>query len=98
MKLAVLPGREIDFPQQLVVELRPHVKAGDLVASAALLQLAAHLLEDIGAEVRSVTIYTKPSTIIQPDYAWKDTDLWIDFPWSYKGTVREEDEGLSPRA
>ena len=56
------------------------------------------LLQDKGADVRSVTIYTKPSTIVQPDYAWKDTDLWIDFPWSSKGTVVEEDRGLAPSA
>lgn len=56
------------------------------------------LLKDKGADVRSVTIYTKPSTIIQPDYAWKDTDLWINFPWSFQGTVREEDLGLAPSA
>ena len=38
-----------------------------------------------------MTIYTKPSTVIQPDYAWKDTALWIDFPWSAQGSVIEED-------
>ena len=47
-----------------------------------------------GADVRSAVIYTKPTTIIQPDFSWKNTDLWIDFPWSWQGSVVEEDQGL----
>jgi hypoxanthine phosphoribosyltransferase len=70
----------------------------DVADSGRTLALAVELLREKGADVRSVTIYTKPTTIIQPDYAWKDTDRWIDFPWSAKGTVREEDLGLPPTA
>ena len=70
----------------------------DVADSGRTLALAVQLLQEKGADVRSVTIYTKPSTIIQPDFAWKDTDLWIDFPWSFRGTVRQEDEGLPPTA
>jgi uncharacterized protein len=22
-----------------------------------------------------------------PDYSWRETALWIDFPWSWQGTV-----------
>ncbi|MBT0772487.1 phosphoribosyltransferase [Kineosporia sp. J2-2] len=33
-------------------------------------------------EVRSAVLYTKPRTIVQPDYSWKETDRWINFPWS----------------
>jgi hypothetical protein len=40
-----------------------------------------------GAEVRSVTVYTTPGSIATPDYSWRETDLWIDFPWSWQGTV-----------
>ena len=39
------------------------------------------------ADVRSVTVYTKPGSIATPDYSWRETDLWIDFPWSWQGTV-----------
>ncbi len=70
----------------------------DVADSGRTLALAVQLLQEKGADVRSVTIYTKPSTIIQPDFAWKDTDRWIDFPWSFRGTVRQEDEGLPPTA
>ena len=63
----------------------------DVADSGRTLALAVQLLTDKGADVRSVTIYTKPSTIIQPDYAWKETGLWIDFPWSKDGSVLDED-------
>lgn len=69
----------------------------DVADSGRTLALAVQLLKDKGADVRSVTIYTKPSTIIQPDYAWKDTDLWINF----RGRSRApsaKDLGLAPSA
>ncbi len=70
----------------------------DVADSGRTLDLAVRLLGNKGADVRSVTIFTKPTTVIQPDYSWKHTDRWIDFPWSFRGTVREEDEGLTPSA
>ncbi|MDY6049101.1 MAG: phosphoribosyltransferase [Corynebacterium sp.] len=33
-------------------------------------------------EARSVTIFQKSRSIISPDYVWKRTDKWINFPWS----------------
>jgi len=36
--------------------------------------------------------------VIQPDYAWKATDQWIDFPWSAAGSVIEEDAGTEERS
>ena len=96
-------GTVLDAPEVLPPALdmeylngRRVLLVDDVADSGRTLALAVQLLRDKGADVRSVTIYTKPTTIIQPDYAWKDTDRWIDFPWSAKGTVREED--LGPRA
>ena len=34
-----------------------------------------------------VVLYEKPETVIRPDYSWKKTDKWIDFPWSCDGPV-----------
>ena len=34
------------------------------------------------AETRTVVIYEKPQSVIKPDYAWRMTERWIDFPWS----------------
>ena len=60
------------------------------------LALAVTMLTDAGAEVRSVCIYTKPGSVASPDFSWRETDRWIDFPWSARGTVVEEDAGVSP--
>ncbi|KON73839.1 phosphoribosyltransferase [Cellulosimicrobium cellulans] len=60
-----------------------HVLVVDDVAdSGRTLALVMEMLSTHGAEARSAVLYTKPRTIIQPDYSWKDTDLWITFPWS----------------
>lgn len=98
-------GTVLEAPEVLPPELdmayldgRRVLLVDDVADSGRTLALAVQLLQEKGADVRSVTIYTKPSTIIQPDFAWKDTDLWIDFPWSFRGTVRQEDEGLPPTA
>ena len=98
-------GTVLDAPEVLPPALdmayldgRRVLLVDDVADSGRTLALAVQLLKDKGADVRSVTIYTKPSTIIQPDYAWKDTDLWINFPWSFQGTVREEDLGLAASA
>ncbi|WP_065569937.1 phosphoribosyltransferase [Microbacterium oleivorans] len=66
----------------------------DVADSGRTLALAVQLLRDAGADVRSVCIYTKPGSIAMPDYSWRETDRWIDFPWSFQGTVVQEDAGL----
>ncbi|MDO4665413.1 MAG: phosphoribosyltransferase [Actinomycetaceae bacterium] len=34
------------------------------------------------SEVRSAVIYEKSRSIVKPDYVWKRTEDWINFPWS----------------
>jgi uncharacterized protein len=34
------------------------------------------------AEVRCAVLYEKPRSVVKCEYAWRDTDLWIEFPWS----------------
>ena len=71
-----------------------HVLVVDDVAdSGRTLALVMEMLGEQGAEARSAVLYTKPRTIIQPDYSWKDTDLWITFPWSADPPV----DGAQPR-
>ncbi len=98
-------GTVLDAPELLPPELdmtylngRRVLLVDDVADSGRTLNLAVRLLREQGAEVRSVVIYTKPTTIIQPDYSWKATDLWIDFPWSWQGSVIEEDGGLAASA
>ncbi|MBD8080112.1 phosphoribosyltransferase [Cellulosimicrobium arenosum] len=65
-----------------------HVLVVDDVAdSGRTLALVMEMLNGHGAEARSAVLYTKPRSIIQPDYSWRDTDLWITFPWSAEPPV-----------
>jgi uncharacterized protein len=98
-------GTVLDAPELLPPELdmtyldgRRVLLVDDVADSGRTLDLAVRLLREQGAEVRSAVIYTKPTTIIRPDYSWKDTDLWIDFPWSWQGSVIEQDAGLEASA
>jgi hypoxanthine phosphoribosyltransferase len=98
-------GTVLDAPEVLPPELDMNYLDGrrvllvdDVADSGRTLELAVRLLREKGADVRSVTIYTKPTTIIEPDYSFKSTDLWIDFPWSARGTVVEEDSGAEVSA
>ena len=69
-----IPGRRI-----LVVD--------DVADSGRTLALVLKLLRGFGAEVRSAVLYTKPRTVVQPDFSWRTTDKWIVFPWSAKPPV-----------
>ncbi|MFG6445113.1 phosphoribosyltransferase [Microbacterium sp. P07] len=91
-------GTVLDAPEVLRPALDTEYLSGrkvllvdDVADSGRTLALAVKLLRDRGADMRSVVIYTKPTTIVRPDYSWKETALWIDFPWSARGTVQEED-------
>jgi uncharacterized protein len=39
------------------------------------------------AEVRTAVLYEKPQSVVKCDYVWRQTDRWIDFPWSAQGPV-----------
>ncbi|QNG20480.1 phosphoribosyltransferase [Rhodococcus triatomae] len=60
----------------------------DVADSGRTLDLVLDLLTVHASEVRSAVIYTKPRTVVAPDYSWRETDRWIDFPWSSLPTIR----------
>ena len=98
-------GTVLDAPEVLPPELdmtyldgRRVLLVDDVADSGRTLDLAVKLLVDRGADVRSAVIYTKPTTIVQPDFSWKATSLWIDFPWSFRGSVLEEDAAAAERS
>mgnify|MGYP001757626497 FL=1 len=63
----------------------------DVADSGRTLALVLKLLRGFGAEVRSAVLYTKPRTVVQPDFSWRTTDKWIVFPWSAKPPVMARD-------
>lgn len=87
-------GTVLDAPEVLPPALdiaylngRRVLLVDDVADSGRTLALAVELLRNRGADVRSVTVYTKPGSVATPDYSWRETGLWIDFPWSWQGTV-----------
>ncbi|WP_296665444.1 phosphoribosyltransferase [Demequina sp.] len=56
--------------------------ADDVADTGETLALVKGLMEQHASEVRTVVLFAKSRSIIDPDYVWKRTDLWITFPWS----------------
>lgn len=54
----------------------------DVSDSGRTLAMSVEILRASGADVRSVCLYTKPGTVLEPDFFWRKTDRWINFPWS----------------
>ena len=82
-------GTTLDAP----VMLPPLLDTADLVDMSVLvvddvadtgktLELVTDFCRGHVAEVRSAVLYEKPTTVVEADYVWRRTDLWIDFPWS----------------
>jgi hypoxanthine phosphoribosyltransferase len=63
----------------------------DVADSGRTLALVLDLVSSYGAEARSAVLYSKPTSVIEPDYVWRRTDLWITFPWSALPPVRREE-------
>jgi hypoxanthine phosphoribosyltransferase len=40
------------------------------------------------ADARTAVVYHKPRSVVRPDYTWRHTDAWIDFPWSSQEPLR----------
>lgn len=59
----------------------------DVADSGKTLELVARVCSEHAGEVRSAVIYEKPRTILAPDYAWRRTDRWINFPWSSEPVI-----------
>lgn len=54
----------------------------DVSDSGRTLAMVLALLTAAGADVRTVCLYSKPQTVLEPDYVWRRTSKWIAFPWS----------------
>jgi hypoxanthine phosphoribosyltransferase len=61
--------------------------ADDVSQSGLTLRLAVDIIRRMGADVRTACFYTKPQTVLVPDFSWRETDGWIVFPWSAEPPV-----------
>lgn len=64
----------------------------DVADSGRTLDLVLDLLRPHTPQVRSAVLYTKPRTIVRPDYSWRETDRWINFPWSTEPVITRTPE------
>ncbi|MCL3777349.1 MULTISPECIES: phosphoribosyltransferase [unclassified Actinomyces] len=78
MDASELPGKKV-----LVVD--------DVADSGKTLKMVMEMLrhegldlgdETVAVDARSAVIYRKPRSVFAPDYCWRETDKWINFPWS----------------
>lgn len=61
--------------------------ADDVADTGKTLEVVHDFCAEHVAEARTAVIYEKPQSVIKPDYVWRRTDAWIDFPWSSEPPV-----------
>ena len=61
--------------------------ADDVADTGATLQLARDICAEHVAEARCAVLYEKPQSLVQCEYVWARTDLWIEFPWSMEPPI-----------
>jgi hypoxanthine phosphoribosyltransferase len=62
----------------------------DIVDTGRSLQFATNYLQSQDpAEIKTATLYHKPSSITKPDFSEKETTNWIIFPWDTKEMLRK---------
>jgi len=68
----------------------------DVADTGGTLQVVRDLYAGHLADSRIAVLYEKPRSAVKCDYVWRDTDLWIDFPWSSQPPVTGS--GAAPAA
>jgi hypoxanthine phosphoribosyltransferase len=61
--------------------------ADDVADTGHTLRLVREVLAQHVAEARTAVLYRKPRSVVRPDYAWRNTDRWVVFPWSAQPPV-----------
>ena len=74
-----LDARDLDAARVLVVD--------DVADTGRTRELVHEFCAGHVAEARTAVLYQKPQSIITADYAWRQTDQWINFPWSSEEPV-----------
>ncbi|APT88862.1 phosphoribosyltransferase [Corynebacterium frankenforstense DSM 45800] len=66
--------------------------ADDVADTGETLRLVQEFCAATVVESRTAVIYKKPHSVIEPDFVWKETDQWINFPWSVLPPVTSDVE------
>src|SRR4051812_45470061 len=62
--------------------------ADDVADTGKTLELVRKEIAEHVAEARCAVLFHKPWSVIAPEYVWKRTEGWINFPWSCDGPVQ----------
>ncbi len=66
--------------------------ADDVADTGHTLKLVREVLAQHVREARTAVLYRKPRSVVDPTYVWRETDLWINFPWSTLPPVSKDAE------
>jgi hypoxanthine phosphoribosyltransferase len=69
------------------------VATRDLADTGKTLEHVRAFCADHVADARIAVIYEKARSVVEPDYVWRKTDRWIDFPWSVLSPVTRRGRG-----
>ena len=67
--------------------------ADDVADTGVTLEHVRAFIADHVAEARIAVIYEKSRSVVKADYVWRETDRWIDFPWSVLPPVTSRGRG-----
>ena len=67
--------------------------ADDVADTGHTLKAVHEFCQDVVAESRTAVLYQKPHSSVKCDYVWKETDKWINFPWSSEAPLVDPQEG-----
>lgn len=65
---------ELDDASVLIVD--------DVADTGHTLQMVYEFVRGKVRDARAAVLYAKSRSVISPQYVWRSTDLWINFPWS----------------
>ena len=68
------PASELDGLRVLVVD--------DVADTGHTLRHVLDYCAGHALDTRVAVVYAKPHSVVTPDYAWRHTASWIEFPWS----------------
>jgi uncharacterized protein len=66
--------------------------ADDVADTGMTLQLVHSVIAEHVSEARCAVLYEKSRSVIQCEYVFRRTDLWINFPWSTEAPVCAPEE------
>ena len=70
--------------------------ADDVADTGKTLELVHQVIEKHVTEARCAVLYQKPRSVIDCEYVYRRTDLWINFPWSTQEPVWSPDDPGRP--